>query len=290
MSKGNILLQLDSDPQPSVFDSVVAIDAGTHQLLRHGNVTVDSVRDLVYGAIFTRGPDDLKHTAIFIGGSDVQVGERLLKEVTKTFFGPFRVSVMLDANGANTTAAAAVLSAQEHISFAGKTALVLAATGPVGRRVVRLLAGSGATVRVGSRQLARSQEVCYELKEKCPEAKLEAVQTFSADEIRTALDGADVVISAGPPGTELVPAEIFAGAKQLKVAIDLNAVAPQGIAGIEIHDRRKMHGNVMCYGAIGVGCGKMKIHRAAVAQLFDSNDKVFDAEEIFKLGRQLMKS
>jgi methylenetetrahydrofolate/methylenetetrahydromethanopterin dehydrogenase (NADP+) len=73
-----ILLCLDTDAQPSVFDSVVAIDAGVDQLLRHGAVTPEAVRDLVYGAMFTRGPADLKNTGVFIGGSDVAAGERLL--------------------------------------------------------------------------------------------------------------------------------------------------------------------------------------------------------------------
>ena len=71
-----------------------------------------------------------------------------------------RVSVMLDSNGANTTAAAAVLCAEKHVPLAGATVTVLGATGSVGRRVVRLLAREGASVRVASRQLARAQQVC----------------------------------------------------------------------------------------------------------------------------------
>src|SRR5258708_40062130 len=89
-AKRTVLIQLDSDPQPSVFDGIVAIDAGVEQLLRHGAVVPDAVRDLVYGAIFTRGPDELKRTAIFIGGSSVAAGEALLKAVTETFFAQFR--------------------------------------------------------------------------------------------------------------------------------------------------------------------------------------------------------
>ncbi len=110
-TKPKILIQLDTDPQPSVFDAVVAVDAGADHLFRHGGVTPANVRDLVYGALFTRGPADLHATAIFIGGSNVSAGEAILDTVKKTFFGPFRVSVLFDANGANTTAAAAVLAA-----------------------------------------------------------------------------------------------------------------------------------------------------------------------------------
>src|SRR5580693_4342191 len=157
MSKPSILLQLDTDPRPSVFDSVVAIDSGVEHLLRHGGIAPAAVRDLVYGTIFTRGPSDLLRTAIFIGGSNVGVGEALLAAVQKTFFGPMRVSVMLDSGGANTTAAAGVLAAKRHLPLSGAEALVLAATGPVGARVVRLLANQGARVRVGSRDKARAE-------------------------------------------------------------------------------------------------------------------------------------
>ena len=94
MDLPRILLQLDPDAQPSAFDAVVALDAGVQHLLPYGRVTPDEVRDLVYGAIFTRGPKDLKSTAIFIGGRDVRAGEQILAAVRNTFFGPFRVSVM----------------------------------------------------------------------------------------------------------------------------------------------------------------------------------------------------
>ena len=67
MSKSTILVQLDGDPQPSVFDGVVAVDTGIDYLFRHGGVEPDQVRDLVHGAMFTRGPQELKHTAIFVG-------------------------------------------------------------------------------------------------------------------------------------------------------------------------------------------------------------------------------
>src|SRR3954469_2770878 len=157
MSLPKILLCLDTDSQSSVFDAVVAVDAGADQLLRHGDVKPNEVRDLVYGAMFTRGPADLKNSAVFIGGSDVATGEELLARTRDCFFGPMRVSVMLDSNGANTTAAAAVLCARKHVPVADRTVIVLAATGSVGRRVVRLLARERAQVRVASRQLDKAQ-------------------------------------------------------------------------------------------------------------------------------------
>src|SRR5438552_13107384 len=110
VDKRKILIQLDSDPQPSVFDRVVAIDAGADEVFSYSGVKPEQVQTLVHGAIFTRHPDDLKRTAFFIGGSDVTASEKLLAELQKHVLPQFglRVSVLFDANGANTTAAAAV--------------------------------------------------------------------------------------------------------------------------------------------------------------------------------------
>jgi hypothetical protein len=163
--KPRILIQFDSDPHASVFDSVVAVDAGIDHLFQYANVAPTQVRDLVHGAMFTRGPNDLPHTAIFVGGRDVEAGETLLQQVTSSFFGPMRVSVMLDANGANTTAAAAVLAAARHIPLAGAKATVLAATGAVGRRVARLLAGKGAAVCLTSRSAERAEQAAQAIRQ-----------------------------------------------------------------------------------------------------------------------------
>lgn len=286
-NKPKILVQFDTDPQPSVFDGVVAVDAGVDQLFRHGNVEPVAVRDLVYGAIFTRGIEDLKSTALFVGGSNVAAGEALLDAVRKTMFGPMRVSVMLDSNGANTTAAAAVLAASKHVSLKGAEALVLAATGPVGSRVVRLLAAEGANVRVASRTLARSEATCAAVRERVAEAKLSAVETSTPEATDKAIAGATLVIAAGAPGVELLSEACRQRATSLQVAIDLSAVPPLGIAGIEVTDKAKERNGVLCYGAIGVGGTKMKIHKAAIQKLFTSNDQLLDAEEIFAIGKSL---
>ena len=287
MTKQNILVQLDTDPQTSVFDSVVAIDAGVQHLLRHGGITAENVRERVHGAIFTRGPDELKHTALFVGGSDVTAGEAVLEQICGTFFGPMRVSVMLDSNGANTTAAAAVLSASWHLNLAETEALVLAATGSVGQRVVRLLALEGAVVRVASRSAQRAQAVCDAVIARLPEARLIPCAVSNETEAAAALQDMQLVVSAGAPGVQLLSAPAREASTALRVAIDLNAVPPLGLEGVSMTDRAKDLRGVHCYGAIGVGGTKMKIHKAAVRRLFETNDQVFDAEELFQLARSL---
>jgi hypothetical protein len=287
MTKRKILIQLDSDPHASVFDAVVAADAGVEQLLQYSEVEPAEVRDLVHGAMFTRGPQDLSNTAIFIGGSNVAAGEELLRQVKACFFGPMRVSVLLDANGANTTAAAAVLAAARHVNLAGATATVLAGTGPVGQRAARLLARQGAQVRVASRSLDKAALVCKTISEQVPGARLTSIATPSVADAATAIEGADIVIAAGAAGVELLPADVRTSAKALRVAIDLNAVPPAGIGGIEVMDKAADRSGQICYGAIGVGGTKMKIHRAALQKLFTANNLVLDAEEVFAIGQEL---
>src|SRR5213082_610864 len=135
-----LLLQLDSSRLPSVFDRVVAYDGGADEVMSYGGVVEAEVRDLIHGCIFTRGPKDLKNTAAFIGGSDMSAGEKLLAAAQKAFFGPFRISLMLDSNGSNTTAVAAVAKIQQTVDVRGKHVVVTAGTGPVGMRAAGLLA------------------------------------------------------------------------------------------------------------------------------------------------------
>ncbi len=290
--KPTILLQLDTDPQPSVFDAVVAVDSGVNHLFRHGGVTPEGVRDLVHGALFTRGTSDLKSTAIFVGGSDVSAGEALLRAVNKTFFGPFRVSVLFDANGCNTTAAAAVLASIDGAtrtrgSIDGATVAVLAATGPVGQRVARLLLGleGSVNVRVGSRRLDKAQATSSLLKGSTGKDS-ESFATADPGDLERGIAGADVVIAAGAAGVMLLPQSVWK-ASSLKVLVDLNAVPPLGIEGVEAADRGKDLGGVLAWGALGVGGSKMKIHKEAIRQLFTANDKIIDAEQCLAIGRSL---
>jgi hypothetical protein len=284
--KPSVLIQLDPDPQPSVFDAIVALDAGVNHLLRHGSVVPDQVRDLVYGALFTRGLSDLHRTGVFVGGSDVAAGEALFRAVMQTFFGPFRVSVLFDANGANTTASAAVLAALEAMggTLADVCVAVPAATGPVGQRVARLMARLGARVRVGSRKLDRAHAAAEAIRA----ATGHAVEPFAADSqeaLARHLSDCAVVVAAGAPGVCVLPAGVRRSLRALKVAIDLNAVPPLGIEGLEAKDKGTERDGTRAWGALGVGGIKMKIHRKAIQELFTSNDKVLDAEQVLELGR-----
>ncbi|MCG8451274.1 MAG: methylenetetrahydromethanopterin dehydrogenase [Pirellulales bacterium] len=282
----NILVCFDTDPQPSVFDSVVAIDAGAEHLLRHGGVQPEDVRELVHGAMFTRGANRLKNTAVFIGGSDVQAGEKLMAAVEQAFFGSLRVSVMHDSNGSNSTAAAAVVAARRHLPFGPETMATVLGTGPVGQRVARMLAQEGVEVRVVSRRLSRAEAECRRIAQAIEAARLTPCTLEGGDMFRV-LDSAQLVVAAGPPGVELMDAPTWQAIRSLRVAIDLNAVPPTGLAGIQPQDKAVHRGELVCYGAFGVGGLKMKIHKAAIARLFQTHDAVLDADAIYALGKRI---
>ena len=287
MSKQRILLQLDSDKHASVFDGVVAVDSGVDHLFQYSQVSVDDVEGLVHGAMFTRGPQDLHQTAVFVGGSDVATGEALAEAATNCFFGPMRVSVMMDSNGANTTAAAAVLAAAREMNLNGVEALVLAGTGPVGLRAGRLLAAQGARVKLGSRSLERAQQAAAAIQSQVDGSEVQGVATATGEETLLAAKDAEVIIAAGAAGIQLISKSVWEQCEQLKVLIDLNAVPPLGIEGVDVMDKAKADGQQILYGAIGVGGTKMKIHKAAIASLFESNEQVLDAEEIYSIGESL---
>ena len=279
-----ILVHLDTDPQPSTFDRVVAVDSGAEHVFTYAGIKPADVMPLVHGCIFTR--KELRRTAIFIGGSDVAAGEAVLAEVRKHFIPAhgLSVSVMLDSNGANTTAAAAVRAAGRHLDLAATKSLVLGGTGPVGQRVARLLAGLGGHVRIGSRKLDKAETICRSIRSAVRGANVEAVLTASSGDAPVALNGRELVVAAGAPGVVLLPLKYRESCPTLKVAIDLNGVPPAGIEGVELTDKAVNRDDAIAYGAIGVGGTKMKIHKVAVAELFETNTAVLDIDEMYAIA------
>ena len=283
----NVLLQLDVDPDPSSFDRIVAHDAGAGQVLSYGGVTPSDVEGLVHGAMFTRGPEDLRHTAIFVGGSDVPKAEEIFGEVLDTFFEPLTVSVLLDPNGTNTTAAAALVKVIGELgTVEGKKALVLAGTGAVGTRVCGILAESGAEVILTGRNTSRAEEEAEGVRERYG-GDVTGVASPGPGQVGELLDDVQILLATGPEGLQLAEESDWADAPSLEVAGDVNAVPPYGLEGVDREDDGEERHGVVCFGAIGIGNFKMKLHHAAVRRLFETNDAVLDAEAVYDLATTL---
>jgi methylenetetrahydrofolate/methylenetetrahydromethanopterin dehydrogenase (NADP+) len=283
-----LLLQLDSSRLPSAFDQVVAYDAGADVVMSYGGITEGDVRDLIHGCIFTRGPKDLHNTAVWIGGSNMSAGEQLLAMAQDALFAPFSVSIMLDSNGSNTTAVAAVVKIEETLGdVAGKKILILAGTGPVGQRAAGLLAKGGADVTITSRKPEQGEKARQFISARF-NVQVNAVTMNDPAALSGLLQGVEVLLNSGPAGIQMVPNQIWSAADSLEMAVDLNAVPPLGIEGVEVNDAGAKRNGVVVFGAFGVGNFKTKLHKACVARLFTRNDLVLDAEAIAEIARELL--
>jgi methylenetetrahydrofolate/methylenetetrahydromethanopterin dehydrogenase (NADP+) len=286
-----VLLQLDTDEHPSPFDAIVAHDADVDVLLAHGSVKPEEARALVQDAFFPRGPDDLENTAVWVGGKDVATGERIFDEVQKAFFGPFRVSVMIDSNGCNTTAATTIARIAKARSLSGDRAVVLG-LGAVGLRSATLLAQEGCEVTVASlpsdlfgddrpyrrpRGLSVAEELGLDIREPGDRSELEAT-----------LEGAQLVLAAGPAGVEVLRRDAWAAADSVELLADYNAAEPLGIEGTKANDDLAEYDGKLVLGALAIGGPKMKVHKACVRKLFESNDQVLDTDAVYAVAKELV--
>jgi hypothetical protein len=282
-----ILIQLDTDEHPSTFDAIVAHDADVDVLLSYGNIQPKAVRGLVQSAFFTRGPKDLNNTAIWVGGSSVSAGEEVLEQVKKAFFGPFKVSAMLDSNGCNTTAATAVARLAKEVELEGR--VVIVGAGAVGLRAAALLEQEGCDVTISgipadrfgedyrrARGLTVAEQRGFAIAEPEDDAALAKL-----------LDGASIVLAAGPAGVQLLPEKLWQGVDSVAVLADFNAAEPLGIEGTEANDDFEDYGGKRVLGALAIGGPKMKVHKACIRRLFEANDVVLDIEGVYAVAKEL---
>jgi methylenetetrahydrofolate/methylenetetrahydromethanopterin dehydrogenase (NADP+) len=281
-----LLFLLDTDQVPSVFDTVVGYDGGADHVIGYSGVTPGNVGALIDGTIFTRPPREKHYTAIFVGGGNMAAGEELLGAITKRFFANFRVSVMLDSNGSNTTAAAAVALLAKARDLAGKKAVVLGGTGPVGMRAAALLAKEGASVSLTSRIKQRADAACRAIASRFGVSPT-PVEAADNEARRRTIKGAQIVFAAGSIGAELLSAPHWQGEAEIELIADCNAQPPLGVAGIEATDKAKERSGKLVFGALGIGALKLKLHRACIGQLFERSDQVLDAEQIYALAKAM---
>ena len=282
-----LLYQFDTDALPSVFDNVVGYDGGADRISAYGGVNAKNVGALVEGAIFTRGARDKKNTALFIGGGNMAEGEALLAAVRKKFFGKFRVSVMFDCNGSNTTSSAAVAWLAHGRTLAGKRAVVLGGSGPVGQRAAVLLAREGASVAVTGRKRDVVQAACDSVRARFGVA-VEAIEAPTNVERGAAIEGAHIVLATGAAGITLLEERQWQNSAALELLADANASPPAGIEGVEQNDRGAAKHGKLLFGPLGFGALKLALHRTCVSRLFEQNDLLLDAEEIYAIAKTMV--
>ena len=260
-----VFIFLDTDKNASPFDILTTIDAlSDAEILKYENVIVEDAERIVYDAMFPRGPEGAKHTKIFINGRNFELANQILEKIRKCMFAPFELSVIIDPRGAYSTASAAVAKTLE-VSLLngfggldGKTVVVLAGTGPVGQTAARLYVAEKARVVVTSRDLQRSSAVAAKINEEYGVNKAVGIEAKTADEVGRAVEGAEVVLSAGAAGITLLPLNVLREKTgTVRIVADINAIPPLGVEGL----KSKAEGEEFLPAVFGIGAlaiGKLK--------------------------------
>jgi hypothetical protein len=279
-----ILIQLDTDAHPSPFDAIAAYDADVDVVMAYGGITPDSLDDVVQGAIFPRGPDGLANTAFWVGGSKVRDGEAVFEAAQKLFFEPFNPSIMLDSDGSNTTAAAAVAKVRGEVTLTGSKAAVVG-VGPVGLRTAELLKREGAEVTMftfppdvmkGEYRRASGVPVAQE-------AGFEVIEPKSSDDLDAGLADHAVVFAAGPAGTQILRRSGWAQ-EGVRVVVDYSAAEPVGVEGVDRGDSLEEEDGVLKLGALAVGGPKMKLQKSCIRRMFEDKGTVLDLEGVYDVA------
>jgi methylenetetrahydrofolate/methylenetetrahydromethanopterin dehydrogenase (NADP+) len=283
-----ILVQLDTDRHPSSFDAIAAYDANVDLVLGYGEIVPDDLAGVVQGAIFPRGPDGLANTAFWVGGSRVRDGEAVFAAARKLFFEPFTPSIMLDSDGSNTTAAAAVALVGKAMELKGRRAAVIG-VGPVGLRTAELLRREGAEVTLftfppdvmeGGYRRASGIAVAEE-------AGFEVVEPGSSDELDAGLPGHAAVFAAGPAGVQILRRTGWAQ-EGVRVVVDYSAAEPVGVEGVGRTDDLEEEDGVLKLGALAVGGPKMKLQKRCVQRLFEAKGTVLDLTGVYEVALEVL--
>ncbi|MCK5479061.1 MAG: methylenetetrahydromethanopterin dehydrogenase [Methylococcales bacterium] len=242
MPKRSILHMFDPMPNNSPFDVNMALDTGFDVLMPYSNVKLESVHGLTQDAIFSRSPAGIKRTSIFIGGRDMGLAMDMMNSAKQAMVPPFEVSVLADPSGAFTTAAALVACVEKELQkkhnkqLKDCKALVFGGTGPVGiaTGVIASLAGANTTL-VDHMSLDTANDAAKEYNRRC-QSNLTGAAAGSDKEKALLIADADIIFCTAKAGIQVLSTEVLSHAKQLKVAGDVNAVPPAGIAGIGAND------------------------------------------------------
>ncbi|MEK8029682.1 NAD(P)-dependent methylenetetrahydromethanopterin dehydrogenase [Ideonella sp. DXS29W] len=294
MERPYILHMFTPGRQMSPFDVNMAADAGYQVIVPYCEVGLDAVKGLTQDTIFSRGPKGVARTGIFIGGRSALLAMDMLDRARESMVPPFVVSVMADPSGAYSTAAAmvacvdAALQARQGHGLANQRVVVLGGTGPVGRVAGVLAASVGAEVFLSSREGVEAAETAARETGGRFKVRLRGISGHGPEAVRTSIGQADVVLGCAAAGVQVVSAEDLEFATRLKVAADVNAVPPEGIAGVGVMDDAvPLSGtDAVGIGALAIGNVKYQTqHRLLLQMIKADKPVVLGCAEAFDTAR-----
>jgi len=281
----------------SPFDVNMALDAGFDAVVPYTQVTIDDVGSLTQDAIFSRGPNGVKRTGLFIGGREVDLATEMLETAQAAMMPPFEASVFADPSGAYTTSAAMVAQTERLLRTGNPQAfhglkVVVYGIGPVGACVAVLAAAAGARVTIASHNSeVRARSVAAMCQARFG-AMIQGVCAADSEHKRAMIRDCHVLLACGKAGVRLFSRDELAAAQELLVAADVNAVPPEGIEGVGAMDRGKPmpagSGRALGIGALAIGNIKYKVQRALFQKMRSTERPVyFDFRDAFALAREL---
>ena len=297
MERPYILHMFTPGLQVSPFDVNMAVDAGYQVVTPYCQVTLDGVAGLTQDAIFSRGPKGVRRTGIFIGGRDVAMAADMLERARGALVPPFAVSLFADPSGAYTTAAALVACAEAALrrhhatDLKGLHVLLLGGTGPVGRIAAVLCSQAGATAVLGSHKGLDAADAAAHETGKRFDTVLASASTRTRADLHEALARADVVMGVAAAGVQVMDEQDRASAPRLRVAADVNAVPPAGLAGVGVMDDAKIIDGtrIVGIGALAIGNVKYQVQNRLLARMREADHpECFGFEEAFEVARGLL--
>ena len=174
---------------------------------------------------------------------------------------------------------------------AGDDPVVVVGAGPVGLRAARLLIDEGCEVTVCGIPAARFGDKPYRRAHGLTVAEelgMVVAEPADDEELASRLDGSSLVLAAGPAGVELLPAAMWQRIDSIEVLADFNAAEPLGIEGTEAQDDFAEREGKRVLGALAIGGPKMKVHKACVRRLFESNDAILDVDGVYDIAKELV--
>ncbi|VTU31386.1 NAD(P)-dependent methylenetetrahydromethanopterin dehydrogenase [Variovorax sp. PBL-H6] len=296
MERPRILHMFTPGRQMSPFDINMAADAGYQIIVPYCEVGLDRIAALTQDTIFSRGPKGAARTGIFIGGRDALLAADMLERAKTSMVKPFVVSLMADPSGAYTTAAAMVACVEAALkrqgqALEGQRVLILGGTGPVGRVAGVIAALGGAEVFLSSRNgIDAAEEAAQETGRRFG-VGLHGRSGGDPAAVRTSLGEADVLLACAAAGVQVVSAEALGAATRLKVAADVNAVPPEGIAGLGVMDDAKPLAGTKAVGIGALAIGNVKYqtqHRLLVQMCEADKPQVLGFAEAFAVARAFL--
>lgn len=296
-----ILHMLTPSKQASPFDVNMAADAGWQVLVPYCEAGLEQVMALTQDAIFSRGPKGVRRTGLFIGGRDAILAADMLDKARASMVEPFIISAMADPSGAYTTAAAMVACTEAALrrsvpeGLKGARVVVLGGLGPVGRIAGAMAAQAGAQVRLSSRAGAEHAETGARETSQRFGIELHGISGADREAVRHSIADCDVILACAAAGVQVVSAEDLAFAKDLKVAADVNAVPPEGVAGVGVFDNaRPLAGTqALGIGALAIGNVKYQTHHRLLVKLRERDEQgqavTLGYAEAFEMARRVLE-